>query len=110
MSLATWGAYILGSFLGWSSPVQPQLQHVPNATVPPHVTDPNSVWYMYLDNNQMALVGSFVNLGALIGALMGGLLMDRFGRKLVLVAMSLPFVLGWLLIVLAVDPSNSNLT
>ena len=64
---------------------------------------------MDLDNTQMALVGSFVNLGALFGALMGGFLMDRFGRKLVLIVMSLPFVIGWLLIILAVDPSKFNL-
>ena len=108
-STATWGAYILGTFIGWSSPVQPQLQHVVNATVPAHVTDPESIWYMDLDNTQMALVGSFVNLGALFGALMGGFLMDRFGRKLVLIVMSLPFVIGWLLIILAVDPSKFNL-
>lgn len=52
---------MLGSFMGWSSPVQPQLQHVADATVPAHVTDPESIWYMDLDNTQMALVGSFSN-------------------------------------------------
>ena len=56
----------------------------------------------------MSLVGSFVNLGALLGALTGGFLMDRFGRKLVLIFLSLPFVIGWLLIAVAVHPSNHN--
>lgn len=102
---ASWGAFILGSFLGWSSPVQPQLQQIQNATVPPHVTNEESVWYVKLDNTEMAMVGSFVNLGALLGALSGGFLMDRFGRKLVLISLSLPFVVGWLLIIVAVDPS-----
>lgn len=78
--------------------------------VTPHVTDPNSIWYMNLDNTQMAIVGSFVNLGALLGALTGGFLMDRFGRKLVLITMSLPFITGWLLIIVAVHPSKANLT
>lgn len=57
----------------------------------------------------MSLVGSFVNLGALLGALTGGFLMDRFGRKMVLIVVSLPSVIGWLLIVLAVDPSKYSL-
>lgn len=61
---------------------------------------------MKLDNTEMAMVGSFVNLGALLGALSGGFLMDRFGRKLVLISLSLPFVVGWLLIIVAVDPSK----
>ncbi|XP_046650285.1 solute carrier family 2, facilitated glucose transporter member 8-like [Daphnia pulicaria] len=102
---ASWGAFILGSCLGWSSPVQPQLQHIPNATVPPHITNEESVWYIKLDDTEMSLVGSFVNLGALLGALTGGFLMDTFGRKMVLIFLSLPFVLGWLLIAVAVHPS-----
>ena len=64
---------------------------------------------MKLDDTQMAIVGSFVNLGALLGALTGGFLMDRFGRKLVLIFLSLPFVIGWLLIAVAVHPSNHKI-
>lgn len=86
--------------------MQPQLQHTPGARVEPHINNPDSIWYMNLDNTEMAIVGSFVNLGALLGALSGGYLMDRFGRKMVLVCMSVPFVFAWLLIVLAVDPST----
>lgn len=104
--LASWGAYILGTFIGWSSPVQPQLQHIVNATVPPKVTDPASIWYMKLTDTEMSLVGSFVNLGALLGALVAGFLMDKFGRKLVLIFMSFPSVIGWLLIIAAVNPSK----
>ena len=88
--------------------MQPQLQHIANATVPPRITDENSIWYMKLDDTEMSIVGSFINLGALLGALTGGFLMDRFGRKLVLIFLSLPFVIGWLLIAVAVHPSNNN--
>jgi MFS family permease len=76
--------------------------------VPPHITNEDSVWYIKLDDTEMSIVGSFVNLGALLGALTGGFLMDRFGRKMVLIFLSLPFVLGWLLIAVAVHPSKQK--
>jgi MFS family permease len=58
----------------------------------------------------MAWVGSLINAGALFGALIGGLLMDKFGRKTVLIFLSVPYVLGWLLLILAVDPSKQSLS
>lgn len=54
----------------------------------------------------MSWVGSLINAGALFGALIGGLLMDRLGRKTVLLILSVPYVISWLLVVLAVDPSK----
>ena len=47
-----------------------------------------------------------LNVGALFGAITGGFLMDNFGRRFVLMAMSAPYVIGWLLISLAVHPSK----
>lgn len=57
-----------------------------------------------LDDNQMSWVGSLSNLGALFGALTGGILMDRFGRRSILMAMSLPYFIAWMLIAFAVNP------
>ncbi len=57
----------------------------------------------------MSWVGSLTNLGALIGALCAGFLMDKFGRRFILMAMALPYLLAWLLIAAAVDTSNSFL-
>lgn len=105
---ATWSAFVLGALIGWASPVQPQLQHVPGASVPPHVTDPNSVWYVNLTNTQMSWVGSLVNAGALIGALTGGTFMDLFGRQKVLLILSVPYTISWLLVVVAVHPSKTH--
>ncbi len=105
--LATWSAYVLGALIGWASPAQPQLQHVPGASVQPHVTDPNSIWYMNLTDSQMSWVGSLVNAGALIGALTGGTLMDLLGRQQVLLLLSAPYTVSLLLVILAVHPSKS---
>ncbi len=62
---------------------------------------------MKLDDAQMSWVSALVNLGAMLGALVGGLLMDRFGRKTTLVLMAGPAAIGWALICLTVDPSRS---
>ena len=61
---------------------------------------------LYLDDDQMSWVGSLLNIGALFGALSGGLLMDRFGRRFVLMTMTSPYIIGWLMITLAIDPSE----
>jgi SP family facilitated glucose transporter-like MFS transporter 8 len=95
---ATFGAFVLGTLLGWSSPVQPQLQNGTSLS-------PDNIWYINLNNDEMSWVGSLVTLGALIGALSAGVLMDRFGRKTVLLAISVPYAVGWVLIIAAVDPS-----
>lgn len=92
----------MGTTLGWSSPVQPQLQQ--NSTLN-SVTDENSTWYIYMNDDQMSWVGSLINIGALIGAVSGGFLIDRFGRVFVLVAVSAPYLAGWILIALAINPS-----
>lgn len=100
------GGFILGSGLGWTSPVQPQLQQLDGSFV--SVTDPDSVWYIDLSDNEMSWVGAVWNLGAMVGALSGGTLMDRFGRKVILIAVSLPAAMGWLLVTAAVDPSKNQ--
>ena len=81
--------------------MQPQLQT--NSTL---LTDDerNSVWYINLDDNEMSWVGSLTNLGALVGALSAGFFMDKFGRRFILMTMSLPYLLAWLQIAAAINP------
>lgn len=100
---AAFSAFAMGTNLGWSSPVQPQLQQ--NSTLN-SVTDMNSTWYIYMNDDQMSWVGSLINIGALIGAFFGGFLIDKFGRLFVLMLLSAPYLAGWFLITLAIHPSN----
>lgn len=51
-----------------------------------------------------------MTLGALVGSLGGGFLMDRFGRKITLMAISVPYLLAWLLIATAVNPGNLTMS
>ena len=90
----------MGTYLGWCSPVQPQLKS--NSTS--IGDDEGNVWRLRLNEDQMSWVGSLINVGAMFGCLCGGLLMDRFGRKMILVGVFLFYTTGWLFITLAVDP------
>ncbi len=65
-----------------------------------------SIWYVELTTSEMSWVSALINLGAMVGALVGGLLMDRLGRKTTLILMAVPAALGWALICLTVDPSK----
>ncbi|KAI9554051.1 hypothetical protein GHT06_019323 [Daphnia sinensis] len=99
---AAFSAFLLGTTLGWPSPVQPQLQlqiaHSNETTL-------KMMWNIRLDDDQMSWVGSLMNIGALFGALCGGLLMDTFGRRFILMTMTSPYIIGWLMITLAIDSS-----
>jgi len=99
---AALGAYILGNCYGWSSSVQIQLTR--NATME---DDPESIWYLKLTSEELSWASSLINVGGLVGSVFGGLLMDRFGRRATLMTMSIPYIIGWLLVTLAVNPSNT---
>ncbi|XP_057375684.1 facilitated trehalose transporter Tret1-like [Daphnia carinata] len=101
---ALFGAFVLGTYLGWCSPVQPQLKSA-NGTMTASDEDQQSVWHLLLDEDQMSWVGSLINVGAVVGCLCGGFLMDRFGRKVILAAVFLLYTAGWLLITLGVHAS-----
>eukprot|EP00898_Chlorokybus_atmophyticus_P006555 jgi/Chlat1/6900/Chrsp52S06583 len=50
---------------------------------------------------EASLFGALVNIGAVIGASIGGHIADGLGRKAALTAAGMPFVVGWLMISLA---------
>ena len=78
------GALSFGYTIGYSSPALPQM------TAPDHIlhgNDEAASWF-----------GSIVTLGAMIGCVIGGSLVERRGRRWTLMATSLPFFCGWLMI------------
>lgn len=97
---AAYSALLRGTAFGWSSAVQTELRglSVDNQTVS------QSNWSIILDDDEMSLAGSLLNIGALIGAISGALLMDSYGRRFTMILMSFPFITGGLMITLAVHP------
>ncbi|KAJ3603804.1 hypothetical protein NHX12_028545 [Muraenolepis orangiensis] len=79
------GPLSFGFVLGYSSPAIPDLMASP---------DPR----LRLDPNQASWFGSIVTIGAAVGGLLGGWLVERIGRKLTLMFCSLPFVFGFAVI------------
>ena len=84
------GSLGFGMSLGWSSSVQPQL-----------VASAPSADQLTLSAEDWSWVASLVQLGSLAGALAAGRLIDFAGRKTGLLLTTLPFILGWLLIITA---------
>uniref|UniRef100_A0A8D8S3C8 Facilitated trehalose transporter Tret1 n=1 Tax=Cacopsylla melanoneura TaxID=428564 RepID=A0A8D8S3C8_9HEMI len=88
--IAALGAVSIGTALAWTSPVESMIKH-PNTTI---LSAP-------VDNAQASLIGSLINIGAIFGALPAGFFADKFGRKPVILAFCIPFILGWVLILFA---------
>ncbi|OCT67068.1 hypothetical protein XELAEV_18038350mg [Xenopus laevis] len=90
--LATFAAVLgplsFGFVLGYSSPAIAELTDADD----PHLA---------LDKNAASWFGSIVTIGAAAGGIFGGWIVDRIGRKLSLMLCSLPFVLGFTLIISA---------
>ena len=97
--LAAYSSLLLGTAFGWSSAVQSELRGL---TVN-NQTDKNSAWYIILNDDEMSWVGSLLNIGALLGAVCGALLMDKYGRRFTLILMSIPYITGSLMITLAIN-------
>ena len=104
--VASLGAFVFGTTLGWSSPVQPQLQLNINITTNHNSNVTNSsIWNLQLTEQEMSWVGSLISIGSIIGSLSGGFLMSRFGGRLTMMGMSIPYVIGWIILTLAIDTS-----
>ncbi|CAN9512642.1 unnamed protein product [Ophioblennius macclurei] len=82
------GPLSFGFVLGYSSPAIPDLSRTSEAG-------------LRLDDVQASWFGSIVTLGAALGGLLGGWMVDKVGRKLSLMFCSLPFVFGFTVIVAA---------
>ena len=98
--LASLSGFIVGTWLGWISPVQPQLQNLDGRG------DPSSIWFVELSDEEISWVGSLFNLGAFFGCMAGGMLMDRFGRKTTMLMTAVPNIVAWLIAALSVDTSQ----
>ncbi|CAI9538664.1 unnamed protein product [Staurois parvus] len=85
---AVLGPLSFGFVLGYSSPAISDLKNA---------EDPRLI----LDKGAASWFGLCVTIGAAVGGLFGGWMVDRIGRKVTLIICSVPFVLGFTLIISA---------
>lgn len=93
LDLESWTDLLLhfpGTALGWTSPANPKLL---NGTEPEYS--------FAVDDEQASWIGSSLNLGAAAMCIPIGILCNLIGRKWSMLAMVLPFTIGWGLIIWA---------
>lgn len=84
---AAGGALAAGTVLGWTSPTQNEIE--------------SGKYGFDVSIEQFSWVGSITNIGAALSCIPVGFLCQKFGRKLTMLSMVLPFILGWALIIWA---------
>lgn len=89
------GAVCAGSVLSWTSPVIPQLLQQNGTNVTSSFT---------LKEGQEGLIGSLLTLGALFSSVPAGFIAEKLGRRKTILAISIPFILSWILIIFANNP------
>lgn len=93
----SFAAISAGTALGWTSPVLSQLTPVvENGTTPSNSTDGFTI-----TTEEGSWVGSFLAIGAFLGALPAGVLAEKIGRKYTTMSLALPYLVSWALIIFA---------
>lgn len=78
---------IIGGVLAWTSP---SIDFLKNPTI-------YSAPFKVISENEENMIGAFTPLGAIIGAIPAGIIADMFGRKLVLIIFTVPWIGTWIL-------------
>lgn len=94
---ATGGALAAGTILGWTSPTQPLIVQSSEAG------DFHGQYAFHVDEETWSWVGSSTTLGAAAMCVLIGTIINMFGRKLTMLALVVPFVVGWALVTWAVN-------
>ncbi len=89
---ATIGGFIAGTCLAWTSPTTIPLQ--------------NGTYGFPVSEDEMGWIGSVMPLGAILGAIITAVFVDRIGRKNLILALVVPIVIGWATMVYATSVSS----
>uniref|UniRef100_A0A2H8TYL1 Facilitated trehalose transporter Tret1 n=1 Tax=Melanaphis sacchari TaxID=742174 RepID=A0A2H8TYL1_9HEMI len=85
--IATIGGFIAGSALGWTAPAGPMME--------------NNQYSFPISNENLAWIGACMPLGAMLGCPVTAGLVDKLGRKNMMLMLSVPALIGWAMIIWA---------
>lgn len=83
---ATTGALAAGCVLGWTSPTEDEIIN-------------QKVYGFPVTNEEFSWIGSLATLGGIVSCLLIGFVMDFIGRKTTMLALIIPFSIGWIMII-----------
>ncbi|KAF5279761.1 hypothetical protein FQA39_LY05451 [Lamprigera yunnana] len=82
------GSVATGTVLGWTANISEEMQK----------GDFNG---LTITEEQLGWIGSFATLGAMVMCFPIGVMCDKLGRKVAMLVLTAPFIVGWLLIIFA---------
>jgi facilitated trehalose transporter len=56
------------------------------------MNEPNSTLFIELEGEEASWIGSLMPLGALVGGILGGTLVEKVGRKRTILGTAIPFI------------------
>merc|ERR1712241_8499 len=103
---ATIGAFSLGAVMGWASPALPFLTgcNDKNSLYNPNTND--CTLSRSFNGEETSWILSFFGIGALLSAIIAGILMSKIGRKWTLIALNVPLIIGWICLLIPAYKTN----
>ncbi|RZC38206.1 facilitated trehalose transporter Tret1 [Asbolus verrucosus] len=85
-------SFVVGTSLTWSSPILPKL----------NATDPDDIPFgRQITSEENSWIGSLLALGAVFGPFLYAYIVDKFGRKLTITSIGVPFAISYLILAFA---------
>ncbi|CAH1713038.1 unnamed protein product [Aphis gossypii] len=85
--IVTIGGFIMGTTLGWTSPAGPMME--------------NGQYGFQITDNDVSWIASCMPLGAMLGCPFVGSLVNKLGRKRLMIILTVPALFGWEMIIYA---------
>lgn len=94
LNIATIGGFIVGTALGWTAPAGPMME--------------NNQYPFIISNESLAWIGACMPLGAMLGCPVTAGLVDKLGRKNMMLMLCIPAFVGWAMILWAESVSTNK--
>jgi len=92
MTAVTIGGFIMGTTLGWTAPAGPMME--------------NSQYEFQITVENVSWIASVMPLGAMLGCPVMAGLVNKLGRKHLMIMLTIPTLFGWAMIIWAKSVNN----